>query len=238
MFSLDREEAIRLIGRNVALANRQQFDEIVTVCNACYTTLRKGFKILQNDAEKIAELNQDFAAEHLRIERIIPVRHYLEVLHKDIPDAVWAEKRTEQFSEIRVAAYYGCQFSRPWGDIDHPEDPKMLDQFIRKVGFSPVDHSAKTLCCGASHGVQYQKECQSLVQRIAGDMRRKGAQWICTLCPLCQLNMDTFQDKKQPLLPVPYFTQLAGLSLGFTEKELGMNKLLIPISKGSARRKS
>jgi heterodisulfide reductase subunit B len=69
-----------------------------------------------------------------------------------------------------------------------------------------------------------------LVERIAGEARRKGAHLITTLCPLCQLNLDAGQEKsKQPPLPIPYFTQLAGLALGIPVHELGMEKLLVPM---------
>jgi heterodisulfide reductase subunit B len=32
-----------------------------------------------------------------------------------------------------------------------------------------------------------------------------------------------------PSIPIPYFTQLAGLALGVSQEELGVEKLLIPI---------
>lgn len=231
--SLNQMDSITLIGRNIALANRQQFDEIITVCNACYTSLRKGIKALKDDPKKVSEINQRLNAEGLKIERIIPVRHYVEVLYHDIPEHVWTSKKSIVFPNIKVATYYGCQFSRPWADVDDPVHPQIMDRFLRRIGFDVVDHSAKTLCCGASHGVQFKNECQKLVDRIVSEARRKGAQCLAAMCPLCQFNVDTMQIKaSSKLMPIPYFTQLAGLALGFSEKELGMNKLFISISSG------
>jgi heterodisulfide reductase subunit B len=63
-------------------------------------------------------------------------------------------------------------------------------------------------------------------------MDSKGAKAITTVCPLCQFNLDQNQSKDAgPYLPVTYFTQLAGLALGLSPKELGMNKLLVSAAK-------
>ena len=69
-----------------------------------------------------------------------------------------------------------------------------------------------------------------LIRRIISEVQYKGAQIITTLCPLCQFNLDAGQDKiGLAPIPVPYFTQLAGLALGLSPDELGMKKLLVPI---------
>ncbi len=54
-----------------------------------------------------------------------------------------------------------------------------------------------------------------------------------TACPLCQLNLDMRQKdiessySEQYNLPVFYFTQLLGLALGCSAKELGLSKLVV-----------
>jgi heterodisulfide reductase subunit B len=69
-----------------------------------------------------------------------------------------------------------------------------------------------------------------LIEKIIAEARRKGAKVITTLCPLCQLNLDAGQEtRKGPPMPVPYFTQLAGLALGLSPEALGLNKLLNPM---------
>jgi len=61
-----------------------------------------------------------------------------------------------------------------------------------------------------------------------------GAQCIVTTCPLCQVNLELYQKRVNKMfgtsyvVPVLYFTQLLGVALGCSEKELGLDKNLIP----------
>ncbi|MFZ2630848.1 MAG: CoB--CoM heterodisulfide reductase iron-sulfur subunit B family protein [Desulfosalsimonadaceae bacterium] len=230
IFSLDQADALTLTGRIFALAEKQGMDTIVTTCNACYTTLRKAHKLLKTDTGLVDRINERLFTQGLKIGNLPPVRHLLEVYYHDIDETVWAQKRSGTFKPMKIASYYGCQFSRPWGDIDDPEQPQMMDRFLARLGYTPVDHSAKTLCCGASHFITYENDCLKLNERIMGEIRRKGARAISAMCPLCQINLDAVQEKlKGPQIPVPYFTQLAGLALGLSPQVLGLSKLLVPM---------
>lgn len=220
------------IGARVfALANRLGYKEIVTGCNACYTTLRKVSGKLKNNKKYLADVNKRLAKEGLIFDPDSKIRHFLEVLVDDIPENLWKEKITAGFKHIRVAGYYGCQFTRPWGDF---ESGDMLERLIEKTGFTPVDHSAKTLCCGASLAIPYADESKVLIKRIVKGILDKKADLITTICPLCQFNLDNGQaglDQMDALLPVTYFTQIAGLALGIAPEKLGLDKLLIRVSK-------
>ncbi len=230
MISMSADDAHRLTARVFALACGKGFDAVVTTCNACYTALRKTRKILEANPGLRTEINQQLASEGLAVTHLPKVRHLLEVFYQDVDGAAWIGKAPAGIADVPVAAYYGCQLTRPWGDLDHPERPQMLDVFIKRLGYTVVDHSARTLCCGASHFFPYQDQCRFLVEKIIGEARRKGAHMITTLCPLCQLNLDAGQEtRKGPPMPIPYFTQLAGLALGISPDKLGLNKLLIPM---------
>ncbi|HUV51015.1 MAG TPA: CoB--CoM heterodisulfide reductase iron-sulfur subunit B family protein [Anaerolineae bacterium] len=234
-FSLDEFKALALTARLFALAQASGFREIVTVCNACYTTLRKANQILSSNPETVSRINKELSKEGLLMEGNFTVRHYLEVLYNDVPAEKWSKNLTEKFKNYKVACYYGCQLTRPWGDLDHMEQPTILDRFIERLGFLPVDHSARTICCGASHTVSYADECGLLVSRIIREVHAKGGHMITTLCPLCQFNLDSWQKNLTHPIPVPFFTQLAGLALGLNPTELGLNKLLVPINKVLSR---
>jgi len=228
IFSMDQTEALLLTGRIFALANRQNLDNIVTTCNACYTSLKKCYKTLKSDRDLISKINDRLAAENLKITNLLPVRHLLDVLYYDIDAAVWNRNRPKNLNKLKVAAYYGCQLTRPWADIDDPEQPVIMERFLERLGYETVDHSAKTLCCGASHFIIYEEDCLKLTERIINEMKRKGARLASTICPLCQINLDAAQKNFRGMpIPVPYFTQLAGLALGIDPNELGIKKLLV-----------
>lgn len=230
-FSSDELNGLALAGRVFALAQACGIREIVTVCNACYTTLRKAGRMLAHYPDRLAEVNGRLAHEGLKLDRDIPVRHLLDVFVNDVVEEVWSKERVKGTLSLSVAGYYGCQLTRPWGDLDDPGHPSIMEDFIERLGFQSVSHSARTLCCGASLAVPYEDECSPLISRIIGEARAKGADIITTLCPLCQFNLDVGQkDSLRRPVPVPYFTQLAGLALGLEPRELGLDKLLVPMT--------
>jgi heterodisulfide reductase subunit B len=61
-----------------------------------------------------------------------------------------------------------------------------------------------------------------------------GAELVVTTCPLCQINLEAYQEKIKKKykvdfnMPVLFFTQALGLALGGTQKELGIDRSLIP----------
>ena len=63
--------------------------------------------------------------------------------------------------------------------------------------------------------------------------RQAGAECIVVACPLCQVNLDLRQADASkahgelPRTPVLYITQLLGLALGLSHKELGINALSV-----------
>lgn len=233
-FSVDKNQALLMTARNLALAKAAGAEGLVTVCNACYTTLRKGAKILGENPAALELVNNRLATEGLEVDPAFPVRQHLEVLVRDVDELTWRSE-VHNTSETKVAAYYGCQFSRPWGEHgepDHPERPHLLDELIERLGFEAVEHSARTMCCGASHSVPHAKACSPLVGRIVRGMLAAGAEMAVTICPMCQLNVDEGQksSSEQPL-PMLYATQLVGLALGLSHEELGLGKLLTPLER-------
>jgi heterodisulfide reductase subunit B len=61
-----------------------------------------------------------------------------------------------------------------------------------------------------------------------------GADMIATACPLCQMNLEAYQNRINKLygqsfsIPIVYFTHLVGAALGLDEKTLGLDRLIIP----------
>lgn len=231
-FSLDEVDGLALCGRIFALAQQQGIDPIVTVCNACYTTLRKAAKRLEKDSEKQAAVARLLVNQDLRLDYPLPaVRHYLDVLAVDAADALQAQVASAADTSGVVAVYYGCQYSRPWISGPEAQRPTNLETLLQRLGIATVDHSARTLCCGASHAVPYADACIAIIRRIVDDIREKGGQIITTICPMCQFNLDAGQAAlPSPSLPVTYFTQVIGLALGIDPRQLGLNKLLIPLA--------
>ncbi|MFO7715402.1 heterodisulfide reductase-related iron-sulfur binding cluster [Desulfosarcina sp.] len=231
-FSLNEGDGLALCGRLFALAQKEGHTDIVTVCNACYTTLRKAGKRLTTDPPALAEVSRRLADQGLGLALPLPkVLHYLDLLVAEPFDRLLIEQRQAEHGAGAVAVYYGCQYSRPWATGPEAQHPVVLQRLLTGLGFDVVEHSAGTLCCGASHAVPYADACSPMIGRIVGEIRNKGGRIITTICPMCQFNLDAGQRSlgKDPL-PVTYFTQMIGRALGIGPVDLGLNKLLISLS--------
>ncbi len=226
-------KAYVLPARIMALAEAQGFSEIVNICNACYSTLRKADEKLKNDGELKVKVNLALGEENLKYSGSLDIRHFMEVIVNDLPADRLKKHVKIDLSDFIVAPYYGCQLNRPWGDMDDTENPVLMDRLIKRLGAKPLEnYSAKTECCGAAHMVAHKNECIILNRRIVKDAVVKGAEVISTLCPLCQFNVDSSQGRNGlPDMPVIFFTQLMGLAFGLTGKKLMLNKLLTPLKK-------
>ncbi|MGD8213264.1 MAG: heterodisulfide reductase-related iron-sulfur binding cluster, partial [Desulfobacterales bacterium] len=81
-------------------------------------------------------------------------------------------------------------------------------------------------CCGASHMNTDMDVSLELVTAILRGA--KGADAIVTVCPMCQMNLEAYQQKisrrhKEDLrITVLYLPQFIGLALGLSEQELGL----------------
>ncbi|MBC2717604.1 MAG: disulfide reductase [Desulfobacteraceae bacterium] len=223
-------EAYVLPARIMALAEKQGLSEIVNVCNACYSTLRKAQEKLAQDNDLNEKVNLALAEEGLKYTGNLNIRHLMEVIVNDLNADDIKKHIKKDLSGFVVAPYYGCQLNRPWADIDDAHYPVLMDRLIEMVGAKPLkNYSAKTECCGAAHMVAHKDLCMPLNNRIVKDAVSKSAQTICTLCPLCQFNVDASQYKSGlPMVPVIFFTQMMGLAFGLSEKDLKLQKLLTP----------
>ena len=82
-------------------------------------------------------------------------------------------------------------------------------------------------CCGASHMNTKMLVGMKLVTAIL--QGAKGADAIVTVCPMCQMNLEAYQQKicrmqnEDLHMTVLYLPQLIGLALGLSAKDLRLD---------------
>ena len=211
-----------MVATGLAARNMVQTDlDIVTSCSICYSNLRAA-AIKLEDVELRAKVNAVLQKEYkgAKIRHALDV--ILEVLEKDDQGIVLPLK------ELKVAPYYGCLLSRPVG-VYSPEFPVVLEKLIRVLQADAVDFRLKTFCCGGPIFMPKEEAADETAYRILRDARKAGAEVIVTVCPLCQLMLDTKQKSLEQQhgeeigIPVLYVTQLVGIALGLGPDELGLD---------------
>jgi heterodisulfide reductase subunit B len=236
--SIDVLPAYALVSRNLALAARQPGNghQLVAPCSMCYLNLSKTDHYMANSPELARQINASLEAGGLNYTPgSVQVRHLLDIFVNDVGYDRIGEKVKNSLKGLRVAPYYGCVIVRPGygGGFDDPEYPTTMDQLLKTLGAEVVDFPLKSHCCGGHMTQISESVALELIYRLLKNASDYQADLIVTLCPMCQLNLDAYQDnvnkafKSDFKLPVLYFTQMIGLAMGIDPVELGIGKEFI-----------
>ena len=234
--------AYSLITRNLALASAQAakqgngMNTVVASCSACYLNLAKADHFMQERPLLGKNVNEALAAGGLHYEPgTLEIRHLLDVIINDVGlDAVKASV-TKPLKGLRVAPYLGCMVPRPdyegrWSDHEHPTE---LDRLLSALGAEVIDFPLKTHCCGGHMTQISPSTAFELIGRLLHAADTYHADMMVTVCPMCQMNLDAYQNETNHALnthyqmPVIFFTQLMGLAFGKPASELGFARNLV-----------
>ena len=120
----------------------------------------------------------------------------------------------ENLKGKKIAAYYGCLLLRPGKtmQMDNPENPKILEDFIRAIGATPVLYPMRNECCGGYLTLDEKSVAESRSNKVMTSAKDHGAEMVITACPLCLYNLQKNSGVSD--LPVVYFTELLAEALG------------------------
>jgi heterodisulfide reductase subunit B len=233
--SIELLPAYALVGRNLALAEQQGTNGkgLVAPCSACFLNLSKTDHYLTESPELAEKVNEALAAGGLHYTPgSVQTRHLLHVVMEDVGLEAIAEKVTKPLYNLRVAPYYGCLIVRPGYQekFDNPEYPMSLDNLLSKLGAEVVDFPLKAHCCGGHMTQISERVALDLIYRLLKNASDYQTDMIVTLCPMCQLNLDAYQENVNRLygtnfkIPILYFTQMMGLAFGIPSDKLGFGK--------------
>ncbi|HUK16042.1 MAG TPA: CoB--CoM heterodisulfide reductase iron-sulfur subunit B family protein [Bryobacteraceae bacterium] len=230
--SIDERSAILLSSRNLLLAHKAGYRDVVAPCSACYLVLRKAQDYMERYPRIGKEVHAALGDGDLKVLNAIRVRHPLEVLYTDVGPGRIRQSLVRQWHGGRVACYYGCQMVRPYAEADRAHDPMRMDELLRAAGVPTVDYSLKTKCCGGSLTGTTHEVGVRLNYALLREAARKGADAIATVCPLCQYNLDAYQREirrasHEPFdMPILYFSQILGWALGADTGALGLRRAI------------
>jgi heterodisulfide reductase subunit B len=97
--------------------------------------------------------------------------------------------------------------------FDDPENPTILEDFIRALGAEPVVYPYRNECCGGYISLKEKEMSEKMCDRIVTSAAGFEADCLVTACPLCKYNLN-----KAEKLPIVYFTELLAEALGVKEE--------------------
>ncbi|NUP89634.1 MAG: CoB--CoM heterodisulfide reductase iron-sulfur subunit B family protein [Candidatus Sumerlaeia bacterium] len=234
--SVKETVSFAISARNLALAERQGPRDIVAPCSACFLVLAKTRRFLQERPALREKVDEALAAAELSCECRARIRHPLEVLVNDVGIAQLRAAAKRSLRGHRFACYYGCQMVRPERYFEPDREfPMAMDDLFRALGAATVDYPLKVRCCGGMQMVTNEPVGLDLTQGLLDCAVSLGATAIVTTCPMCQFNLELYQDKitaragRDLHLPVLFFTQPLGLALGCDPAALGFEHQVVPV---------
>jgi heterodisulfide reductase subunit B len=191
--------------------------DLITVCSACHNVIKQtNYDIAHNEnmAMKVnnyLKLDEPYNGE-------TTVYHYLEMLRDVVGFDKLKEKVVNPLTGKKIAAYYGCLLLRPSKALamDDPENPTIMEDFIRAIGAEPVLYSQRNECCGGYVTMEDKQQASKRSTKVVNSAKENGADMIITACPLCLYNL---KKNSETELPVVYFTELLAEALGVKEQE-------------------
>jgi heterodisulfide reductase subunit B len=222
--------SIALPARNLGIADASGLSDIVIPCSSCYSRMLVSQKRLAEDPALKEIINAELSK---KIEGKIRILSILEVLVPKAESGEIAEKITKKLEGLKPACYYGCLLTRFPSDIPVPDDvenPQGMEKVCKALGAEPLDWGYKTDCCGASAAVNDAEQSLLLMSRILKDAVARRANCFVTTCPMCQMNMDAYQDAVgerygiDKRLPVYFITELLGVAMGMNPRELQIDR--------------
>jgi heterodisulfide reductase subunit B len=205
--SVDQNKAFALAARNLALAEQHNGNEPVNLIAPCNAC----YLVLSKTQKHIGEYQE---------------------LGSAIIDALTAVGLTYR-GNVRVR---------------HPLDVLVNDFGLDKI-VQCVDKPLNGLKVACYYGCQVVRPYAEfdenagleLSRIILREARVRGADIIATACPLCQFNLECYQKKMSRTfgdavdIPVVFFSQLMGTAFGLNARQIGMNRLLVPVNKVLAK---
>ncbi|MEJ2024596.1 MAG: CoB--CoM heterodisulfide reductase iron-sulfur subunit B family protein, partial [Deltaproteobacteria bacterium] len=218
--------AIKVLNaRNLALAEKKANYDIVAPCSSCYIQMIKVNHEIKEDPALLKEVNECLAEGDLHYKGDIKVRHIQDVLYHDVGVDKIRERVTKPLNGLKIAGYVGCQSVRPYGEYDSTVKPVVQDRLLEALGAEAVPFPKKMLCCGSGIFLPEMDYCLELVKNILEDALNHGAKMVSTVCPMCAMNLEMYQERinkkygTQLDVPIVYLTQLMAAAFGMDLKK-------------------
>lgn len=217
--------------RNLALAEGMNMP-VLTTCSTCFLTLTRAKTVL--DRGQKDRINTFLAKGNMQYQGTTEVTSLLWVLYQNVETL--RAKVVKPLSNLKVALFYGCHSLRPEKATQNREssvNPKSFETVVGALGAKIVPFEKRLDCCGFHASYPAVKSVQKMSSQIVNNADENGADCIVTPCPLCQMQLDIYQERYQDVqnsdarVPIIHLSQLVGLALGLSKEQLGFEHNIV-----------
>ena len=226
--------------RNLALSEKHlPGQDMVATCAACWLNARETQERLAEDHVLMKDTLAALKEAGLEYKGTSRVKHMVEVLIEDFGYGELAKPVVKPLEGLKLAGYVGCQTNRPFGIAGESfENPVYLDKLVETLGAEPIaEYDQKVACCGGALAFSEPEKSQAQIRAIVESAYDHGADMIVTPCPLCQANVEIYQDEingregTKLAMPVIYYSQLMTVAYGGSSKDAALDGQMIKAPK-------
>ncbi|MGN1081095.1 MAG: CoB--CoM heterodisulfide reductase iron-sulfur subunit B family protein [Acutalibacteraceae bacterium] len=212
------ETASKLPSVRALAAARDRGQDLITLCSACHNVIKQVNNDMKTNETICTKANTYLGLEN-EYHGETNVVHYLEMLRDKIGFDEIRKKVVKPFTGVKIGAYYGCLLLRPGKvmQFDNPENPTIIEDFIKAIGGEPVVYPMRNECCGGYLTMEDKDSAVKKSSKVVESAEEFGAQILVTACPLCLYNLTKNSENRNA--PVKYFTELLAEALGLKEQE-------------------
>ncbi len=226
--SLNHKLSIALPARNLGLAERDGFTQMLAPCPMCSMELIKAGRCLAEDPQVRKEIS---GIVELPVTGKTKVLNLIQVFQQVGLERLKSSVKTT-LESVRAACYYGCLLTRPPETLqfDDCEQPSSMEKILEALGAKVVTWNYKTECCGAGMTMANEETVLDLSHKILSNAAAHGANCLVVACPMCHVNLDMKQGDIESRfnvrhgMVVYYLSDLVGLALGLDPQTLGIDR--------------
>ena len=231
---IDPTTALIANARNIALAEQMEMP-ILTACSTCLMVMRRSKKAL--DAGEKVRINRYLVKGELAYNGTAKITFLLWELAKNLKKLAPQVKKS--LKDIKVACFYGCHTVRPEDALGFESsfNPTSFEKVVKTLGCQVVPFAKRLDCCGFHAIYSAEKSAHKMIAQIVTAAKESKASCVVTPCPLCQMQLDLYQEsvmeqaKLPGNMPILHLPQLVGLAMGFDNDTLGLDRNMIDASK-------
>ena len=213
------EIASKLSSVRALVCARDRGTPLVSVCSACHNVIKQTeheITVNREFADRVNGYMSQDTSPSAPYYGGVRVMHYLEMLRDVVGfDKIGAALK-KPMTGRKIAAYYGCMLLRPGNvmKLDDPENPRIMEDFIRAIDGDPVVYPMRNECCGGYIALENTAQAEKRSSAVASSAKDMGADFMITACPLCMYNIKKHSGTG---LEIKYFTEVLAEALGIAD---------------------
>ena len=187
---------------------------LMTLCSACHHVLTRVNNDMKTDMNTRTKAN-DYCKFDEPYNGETEVIHFLQLLRDVVGFDNLKAKVVNPLKGRKIGAYYGCLLLRPSAELafDDPENPTIIEDFIKAIGATPVLYPFRNECCGGYIAITDKAQATKNVDKIIDSANYNGCDELVTACPLCMYNVSGNAGEGKEIT-IKYFTELLAEALG------------------------